>query len=410
MSARIGRTGRCESASTDEDESGRTRATAIAPTRSRRRHLITFSAGIALAMALGAAFVLPAGAIGRENIPPAFISVHTRAIDLSWRGESVLVRAQVENSTSCRLVLAHRSEVRAHFSRRWRSCANGRFTERIRFGPNLATSAHLARLRLIAKNRFGGIVARNLTIHLHVHHSTEKPSSRASQSSTGPLTSDTSTNSITPTANAQQSSSWAGYVSTIDSPATAVSATWTVPSVTCGSGISWLGTWVGVDGAESSGPGTKLLFQDGIYSYCLSGQQQNEAWWESYPGAANALGTVDTGDTISASVWQTSGGWMWSVTDETTGASYQSSQPVSYSGPAGTAEWIVEDPGAPTEPFVDAFSPITFTNMTMATADGSSFTAGSTWQMVQNGHAVATPAESAAVIASNHTLTVRSGN
>ena len=158
------------------------------------------------------------------------------------------------------------------------------------------------------------------------------------------------------------------------------------------------------------GQARSLLFQDGIYSYCLSGQQQNEAWWESYPGAANALGTVDTGDTISASVWQTSGGWMWSVTDETTGASYQSSQPVSYSGPAGTAEWIVEDPGAPTEPFVDAFSPITFTNMTMATADGSSFTAGSTWQMVQNGHAVATPAESAAVIASNHTLTVRSGN
>ncbi len=411
MSVQVGRTERCQSARTDGEESGRALAIAIAPARSRHRRLITFIAGIGLATAVGAAFVLPAGAVGREKVPPAFVSVHARALGLSWRGESVLVRAHVENSTSCRLILAPRGPVRAHFSRRWRSCANGRFTERIRFGPNLATSAHLAELRLIAKNRSGGTVSHDLTIHLHVHHSTKKASSRAaSDSSAGSPTSDASTNSVSPTTNAQESASWAGYVSTLDSPAKAVSATWTVPSVTCGTGNSWLGAWLGVDGAESSGPGTNLLFQDGVYSYCIDGQQQNEAWWESYPGPANALGTVNSGDTISASVWQTRGGWMWSVTDETTGASYQSTQPVNYSGPAGTAEWIVEDPGAPTEPFVDGFSPITFTNMTMTTADGSSFTGGNTWQMVQSGHPVATPAQSAAAVASNHTLTVRSGD
>jgi Peptidase A4 family len=409
MSVHLGRTGRCESARADEDESRRALAGAIAPVRSRRRHLITLAAGIGLATAVGCAFALPAGAIGREDVPPQFVSIHTRALDLSWRGESVLVRAQVENSTSCRLVLARRDEIRAHYSRRWRSCASGRFTERIRFGPDFAASAHVAQLQLIAKNRFGGVVVHNLRIHLHVHHPTKRSSSRPSKSVTGSSTTDTSTNVVASTTSAQ-SASWAGYVSTLDSPATAVSATWTVPSVSCGSDTSWLGAWLGVDGAESSGPGTSLLFQDGIYSYCINGQQQNEAWWESYPGPANALGSVNTGDTISASLWQASGGWMWSVTDETTGASYRSTQPVNYSGPAGTAEWIVEDPGAPTEPFVDGFSPITFTNMTMTTANGSSFTNGSTWQMVQNGHTLATPDQTAAAVASNHSLTVRFGD
>ncbi len=166
---------------------------------------------------------------------------------------------------------------------------------------------------------------------------------------------------------------------------------------------------MGVDGAESSGAGTNEIFQDGVYSYCIAGQQENEAWWEAYPGPANGLGNVNAGDTVTASVWKTGGGWMWSVADTTTGQTYQATQPVAYSGPAGTAEWIVEDPGAPTEPFVTTFSPITFTNMSMSTGDGSSFTDGSTWQMVQSGQTLATPKESASAIAANHTMTVHYG-
>jgi hypothetical protein len=358
------------------------------------------------ATGLGVALVLPAGAIGREEIAPAFVSIHTRALALTWRGESVLVRARVENSTRCRLILVRRTGVKVHFSRHWRACTNGRFAERVRFGPKVAGSPHVAELRLLARNRFGTVVAHNLTIHLRMRAIRHAGVRQTAGSQTPTNTS----SNVQITSAPEQSTGWAGYVSTLNAAATSVSATWTVPSITCGQQTTWLGTWIGVDGAESSGPGTNLVFQDGVYSYCISGQQENQAWWESYPGPANGLGSVNAGDTISASVQEANGGWNWSVSDETSGASWSSAQPVNYSGPADTAEWIVEDPGAPTEPFVSGFSPVTFTNMTMTTADASTFTDGSTWQMVQNGQALATPSQSAASIAANHAMTVRYGS
>lgn len=404
MSVSVGRTWRWRSAGTGEHPTQRAPELRSRP-RLRRRgaQLATAIAAIAFSTGLGVALVLPAGAIARQEITPAFVSIHARALTLTWRGESVLVRARVENSTRCRLIVLRNGSVKVHFSRHWRSCTNGRFTERVRFGPNAAKSAHVAELRLLARNHFGAVVARNLTIHLRAHtvrHSTARQSAP---------TQSTDTSSVQITSAPQQSTGWAGYVSTLNSPATSASATWTVPSITCGAQTTWLGTWVGVDGAESSGPGTNLVFQDGVYSYCISGQQENQAWWESYPGPANGLGSVSAGDTITASVREANGGWNWSVTDQTTGASWSSTQPVNYSGPAGTAEWIVEDPGAPTEPFVSGFTPVTFTNMTMTTANGSTFTDGSTWQMVQSGQALATPSQSAASIAANHSMTVRYG-
>ncbi len=377
-------------------------ASDMRPVRPRRRaRPIALIGGITVAFAVTAALVLPAGAVGRENVAPEFVSIHTRAIGLASSGVRVLVSAQVENSMSCRLVLVQRNTVRMESSRRWRSCENGRFTESIRIAPGAAMSA---RVRLVARNRSGRIIFRNLTIPSPLHRSSRSASPHRTATPRSSLSLPTLATA------SQQSASWAGYVAKLSAPAKSVSATWTVPSVTCGATTTWLGTWVGVDGAEARGRGTTTVFQDGIYSYCVNGEQQNEAWWESYPGPANALGTVDTGDAISASVWHTSGGWMWSVTDATTGASYQSDQAVQYSGPADTAEWIVEDPGAPSEPFVAGFSPVTFSDMTVSATKGPSFTEGSTWQMVQDSEVLAAPDRAADSIALSHTMTVRSVN
>jgi hypothetical protein len=359
----------------------------------RRTSAMTVTSGFGLAFALGAGLVSTAGAINLEGLAPAFVSAHARALARTSPDETVLVKARVENSTRCGLVILRPSDAEKRSRTRWRSCASGRFAERIRFGPSAVASTHVAKLRLLARSSFGDVVSRDLTVDLRVQQTTRSGSLNVS--------------AATPTR--QESTNWAGYVSTLESAATAVSATWSVPSVTCGAETTWLGSWLGVDGAEVSGPGSKALFQVGIYSYCVDGHQQNEAWWEAYPGPANPIASVTAGDTISAAVLKTTGGWMWSISDTTTDASYQSTGPVDYSGPAGTAEWIVEDPGAPSEPFVTGFSPITFTNMAISTVGRRPFAGGSTWQMVQNGRALATPDQSATVIASRDAMTVRSG-
>lgn len=376
---------------------GATRAIRLRRGR-RRRTALTVGVGLAIAICVG--FVVPVGAIGRDDLQPAFLSAYARALSLTRPGEIVLVRARVENSMSCELTVVHPNS--AHSQNGWRPCADGRFTERVRFGPDLDSSSDFAELRLLARSGPGDIAARILTVNLGAHHADRIGSSRVSAASDD-------VSAVALPLSQQQSTDWAGYVATPDAPVTSVSATWTVPSATCGTETTWLGSWLGVDGAEAQGPGTKLLFQVGVYSYCVDGEQQNEAWWEAYPGPANALGTVHTGDSISASVVRTNGGWTWSVADTTTGASYQSGQPVGYSGPAGTADWIVEDPGIPSEPFVLSFSPITFTNMGSSTAEGTSLTGGSTWQMVQSGQVLASPNQRAAAIASHHTMTVRFG-
>ena len=305
-----------------------------------------------------------------------------------------MVRARVSNATSCRLELVKPHAVRVSFSRHWRQCSAGSFTERIRLRANPAhPSPRRVVFRLVARNRSAGLVTHRVVIHFRVR---VRGASRLAKAAT------LDTHLSTPTL---QSAIWAGYVATTTTPVSSVSATFVVPTVTCGSSTTWLATWVGVDGAESSGPGTTSLFQDGVDTYCIGGQQENQAWWESYPSSANPLGSVHAGDTISAAVWKTGGGWMWSVADKTTGVSYGSNQPVDYQGPAGTAEWIVEDPGSQSEPFVSAFSPITFSDMAMSPSHAPS---GQIFQMVQAGRVLASPTTPTSA-GGGTTMTVRSG-
>ena len=149
-----------------------------------------------------------------------------------------------------------------------------------------------------------------------------------------------------------------------------IDADWTVPTVDCASAESDSATsdWVGVN--ESPG-----LCQDGTTSQCVSGQQDDYAWWtdDAENCLPSSLTAVEPGDVISAEVWQeTSGFWAQYVSDLTSGSSSSAAEP--FSGPGTTAEWIAEDRGDPSTngpyPFAD-FGSVTFTDLGLIVPSGS---------------------------------------
>ncbi len=169
------------------------------------------------------------------------------------------------------------------------------------------------------------------------------------------------------------SANWSGYVLT-DGGYEAVSGEWTVPTLNCAvvpnGGTS---DWVGVNGwVDRAG-----LVQSGTYSLCSSGAQLNFAVWSDA-----ALGyawqqqfQVTAGDVIDAEVSQTtSGSWVATVTDLTSGQSATASEPAVFAG--SSAEWIAEDSGvagsSSLAPLAD-FSPVTFSDLSTAPASTLSY-------------------------------------
>ncbi len=81
------------------------------------------------------------------------------------------------------------------------------------------------------------------------------------------------------------STNWSGYAVGADAGAvTAVSGSWTVPTVT-GNGTSDSVAWVGIDGFNSS-----TVEQTGTAMDLVNGHAQYSAWYELFP---NALVTVN---------------------------------------------------------------------------------------------------------------------
>ena len=95
-----------------------------------------------------------------------------------------------------------------------------------------------------------------------------------------------------------QSTNWSGYAATGGSGAySSVSASWTVPSVTC-SQTAYSSFWVGLDGYNSS-----TVEQTGTDSDCSGSTPTYYAWYEMYPKfPVNLTNTVKPGDSMSASV------------------------------------------------------------------------------------------------------------
>ncbi len=139
------------------------------------------------------------------------------------------------------------------------------------------------------------------------------------------------------------STNWSGYVDT-GSKFTNVSGTWTVPQVKC----PWFTTqysasWVGIDGDGSS-----TVEQLGTEQDCSFGTPRYSAWYEMYPAGSVTLPSnypVTPGDSINASVSDTTGSWNLTMSDSTKGWTFTYAPPAPATPPAqASAEWIVEAP------------------------------------------------------------------
>jgi hypothetical protein len=169
-----------------------------------------------------------------------------------------------------------------------------------------------------------------------------------------------------------------------------VTGTFTVPSLAPGtSGSDKLAEWVGVDGGNGDGS----LLQAGLNESPDPGDPGEttiQPWWEILPASETYITSVQIqpGDLVTVSIRQFNGtSWSITLTDLTNGEGFSTDQ--TYTGPATTAEWIVEALTlngqvvtlAPYAPTVD-FSSLGFT--------GSS-TELQKMLMVQAGSQVSTP-------------------
>jgi hypothetical protein len=145
-----------------------------------------------------------------------------------------------------------------------------------------------------------------------------------------------------------ESSNWSGYAD-VDANFSAVSANWTVPTVTCQRGSnSYSAEWVGIDGYSSS-----TVEQDGTEADCLNGSPSYDAWFELYGDTTENSGDeielsptdgypLSPGDSITASVSDSGGTWTFDVRD---GSKWFFTTSVLFGGAAqSSAEWIVERP------------------------------------------------------------------
>jgi uncharacterized repeat protein (TIGR02543 family) len=196
----------------------------------------------------------------------------------------------------------------------------------------------------------------------------------------------------TATADAQlialaQTGNWSGFVD-VGSDYTAVSGTWTVPTLTCNSSNEqYSAEWVGIDGELDNS-----VEQDGTSTDCDGTTPEYSAWWEMYGDAnSDAHGgfsvplspassyLVSAGDVMTGSVNYASDEWTLVLSDAT--ANWTFSITVSQPSPApdqSSAEWIVESPEICTSQSLSScsqepmsnFGSVTFTNAS-ATANGT---------------------------------------
>ena len=138
------------------------------------------------------------------------------------------------------------------------------------------------------------------------------------------------------------SSNWSGYVE-LNGPFSEVTGTFSVPSLVAGtSPADQIAVWVGIDG----GNGDNSLIQAGFNESPDPGSASGfviQPWWEILPASETYINSVEieAGDTVTVAIAQISGTqWGITLTDNTNGESFTTDQ--TYSGPASTAEWIVE--------------------------------------------------------------------
>jgi hypothetical protein len=171
------------------------------------------------------------------------------------------------------------------------------------------------------------------------------------------------------------SSNWSGY-GDVGTDFTGVGATWIEPTVTCPSQVSTLAAfWVGIDGLDNAS-----VEQDGTFVECDNGTPSYFMWWEMYPTNDIQIdGTVNPGDSITASVTRAGSSYFLDVTDNTSDQGFGTSQTCEANTTEETcldssAEWIAEAPAESSgiQPLADFQS----WGLTSATVDSSVAAAG----------------------------------
>jgi Peptidase A4 family len=137
----------------------------------------------------------------------------------------------------------------------------------------------------------------------------------------------------------QTSTNWSGYAAT-SGGYTAVSSSWTEPSVSSCTSNGIVAFWIGLDGW-----GSGTVEQDGTGVDCSSGSPEQFAWWETYPeNDIQEYGNyVAGGDSMTSTVTYEGGDeYDMVLTDDTQG--WTENNPVA--GPSGaqnaSAEVIAE--------------------------------------------------------------------
>lgn len=297
-------------------------------------------------------------------------------------GGTVEVIGRERNASMCRLKTLSSSGLSVGFSHPERTCKST-FRAAVTVGPNATGARQTIKLELTASSD-----GRSYAGKFYV---TSRPAPTTTTTAPVPPITTPATAPVPPITTFDDEN-WAGYVVT-GGPFQSAAGSFNVPEVGTASATSSMDIWVGIDGFASRSD----LIQAGVMvsgSPCRGASRLMGAgtsgvyacpWTFVVQGGQMSEGpvpdlTVSPGDSISISVRQeTNGTWSLEMTDSTTGQSWMGS--VAYSGPGGSAEWVVEDPGVPSQgcnAMVDGFvgqcpmprfSPVNFGGVSVTPAD-----------------------------------------
>lgn len=182
------------------------------------------------------------------------------------------------------------------------------------------------------------------------------------------------------------SQNWAGYVASSSSSSSGfshVSGSWVQPTADTSAGDGYSAFWVGLGGDGQSQ--SQSLEQIGTQANVVNGQTVYYAWYELVPSAPVQLNlAIHPGDHISASVSVSGTDVTVSLSDQTTGQSYNNTLQMS-NPDTSSAEWIAEAPSAADGtgslqplPLAD-FGTVGFTNASATAAGHTGTISDSSW-------------------------------
>ncbi|WP_157213472.1 G1 family glutamic endopeptidase [Paenibacillus senegalensis] len=142
-------------------------------------------------------------------------------------------------------------------------------------------------------------------------------------------------------ASVEQSDNWSGYVITSwkKNAVRSISGHWVVPRIRRSRTNTYSSAWLGIDGYRNSS-----LIQTGTGQDFVNGKPVYYPWWEILPAPETKINyPVSPKDHMYARISRISGSkWRIVLINKTKGWTFKKTVP--YTGPATSAEWIIEAP------------------------------------------------------------------